>query len=105
MELDTFTLILFTVFNWLRVVAHVPQIFTAYRDRHGATAISYTSYSLFAGAHAATALYAITPLQDAGLALVSIAALTTCISVIVATAICRRRKGLGLNVATAAGAA
>lgn len=91
MELETFNILLFTAFNWLRVFAFIPQIICVLRDKHGARAISYTSYSLFAGAHAATALYALTPLNDMHLLIVSIAALASCITVILATAWSRRR--------------
>jgi uncharacterized protein with PQ loop repeat len=55
---------LFALCNSVRVFAYIPQIIAVARDRHGASAISYTTWGLFAVSHLSTVAYAILDLND-----------------------------------------
>lgn len=55
-DLDLLPLSL-AVFNGLRLVSYVPQIFVLSRDTSGARSISLASYLIWTGANATTALY------------------------------------------------
>jgi hypothetical protein len=52
------TLTVFTFSNSLRVLAYVPQIATAVRDRSGAQAISFGTWGLFLVSHTSAVAYA-----------------------------------------------
>lgn len=52
-------LLVFTVCNSARLFAFVPQIVAIWRDRHGASAVSCTSWGLFGVSHLATVAYAL----------------------------------------------
>ena len=70
MNLDPVTLA-FGAFNVLRLASYFPQIVAVARDRHGATAISFSCWSMWIGANASTALYTWAKLGDFNLALIS----------------------------------
>lgn len=64
MQLEEFTLALFAVCNSVRIVAYIPQIHKAAVDENGASAISYTTWSLFLAAHLSTIAYALINRDD-----------------------------------------
>ena len=61
----------FGFFNLLRLVSYLPQIVLVARDKHGATAISFSCWLIWIGANATTALYSWLRLNDAALASIS----------------------------------
>ena len=64
MTIADVTLAAFTLSNSLRVVAYVPQIATALRDRSGAQASSFGTWGLFLVSHASATAYAFVNKQD-----------------------------------------
>jgi hypothetical protein len=91
MELSAFSFLLFTLFSGLRIVSYIPQIRKVATDTNGASAISYATWGLWTGANIATALYAAVNLGDGYLAAVSALYACCCITVIMLTAVKRRR--------------
>jgi len=63
-QLEDLTLALFAASNAFRLVAYIPQIKKAAKDRHGASAISYTTWSLFLAANMSTVAYAVVNRAD-----------------------------------------
>ena len=81
----------FGAFNALRIVSYLPQIRCVANDRHGASAISYLTWSIWTGANASTALYAWLLLDDLWLTLIHVVNTACCIVVILLTVRQRRR--------------
>ena len=68
MPLEEITLALFTACNSVRVVAYLPQIHKAAKDRNGASSVSCTTWLLFLLGHLSTVAYALVNRSDWGLA-------------------------------------
>ena len=91
MTLSEASLLAFTAFSGLRLVAYLPQIYKVARDRNGASAISYATWILWTGCHLSTGLYAVVNLSDLLLAAASVLYALCCLGVIALTAAKRRR--------------
>ena len=85
------SLLAFTAFSGLRLVSYLPQIYKVARDRNGASAISYATWTLWTGCHLSTGLYAVINLRDPLLAAASVLYALCCLAVIALTAANRRR--------------
>ena len=64
MMIEDITLAAFTLCSSLRVVAYVPQIARAVRDRSGAEAISFGTWGMFLISHASATAYALVNKAD-----------------------------------------
>ena len=91
MTLADLSFYLFTIFNGLRVVSYLPQIVRVAQDKHGATAISYSTWLLWTAANATTGLYAHINLNDPALAAINWLNAACCALVIALTAYKRHR--------------
>jgi len=94
MTLSEASLLAFTVFSGIRLVSYLPQICKVARDRNGASAISYSTWTLWTGCHLSTGLYAVINLSDLLLAAASVLYALCCLAVIALTAAKRRRVSL-----------
>jgi len=90
LSLDAITLTAFTATNGMRLLAYVPQIRKAAKDENGASAVSYTTWSLFLLANISTVTYALVNRGDRGLAL-CFAANAVCCFVVLAVTFWKRR--------------
>lgn len=84
------TLMAFGFFNLLRLASYFPQILAVVRDRQGATAISFSCWSIWVGANGSTAAYAWVNLGDGWLAAVHFFNAACCATVLL-LAILKRR--------------
>jgi len=91
MSLPEVTLLLFSIFNVLRVGSYLPQIIRVAADREGAKAISYTTWCIWIGANATTAAYAVVNVSDFALFLIGGLNALGCMTVVAITAIKRYR--------------
>ncbi|HWB45850.1 MAG TPA: PQ-loop domain-containing transporter [Hyphomicrobiaceae bacterium] len=65
-----FILLFFTVCNGLRLLAYVPQIVRAARDRTGVEALSFSTWALFLIANVSAVAYALVNKDDWAMAIV-----------------------------------
>ena len=95
MYLPEITLILFSIFNILRLGSYLPQIIRVATDNEGAKAISYSTWSLWIGANASTAAYAAVNISDMTLFFVSTMNAIGCAVVVGLTALkrCQHARG------------
>jgi len=91
MTIADITLTAFTLCNSLRVVAYVPQIAKAARDRGGAEAISFGTWGLFLASHASATAYAVVNKEDWTMASVFLSNAIGCAAILVITAWKRSR--------------
>lgn len=91
MSLSEATLLLFTVFNGARILAYIPQIRAAARDRTGSRAVSRTTWSLFFVANLSGVGYALVNVDDLRLALIFAGNAVCCLAIVLATMFARRR--------------
>lgn len=82
MDVADLTLATFTFFNALRVFSYIPQIVRVARDRHGALAISYSTWGMWTGANLSTAAYAFVNVSDPWLGVISLFNTAGCAAVI-----------------------
>ena len=97
MYLSEITLALFSIFNILRLGSYLPQIVRVAADNEGAKAISYSTWSLWIGANASTAAYALVNIADMTLFIVSAMNAIGCTLVVGSTALKRRRHANALQ--------
>ncbi|MGY3610181.1 MULTISPECIES: hypothetical protein [unclassified Bradyrhizobium] len=60
---------LFAIFNALRLISYLPQIYKIAQDTNGASAISYSTWFLWIAANGSTAVYSLSNLGDITMAL------------------------------------
>jgi hypothetical protein len=80
--LQGYILGIFAGINSIRIMAYVPQIVKAARDGNGASAISYTTWSLFLISHITTILYAVVCLADLVMAAIFLGNALACLAII-----------------------
>jgi hypothetical protein len=83
--------VVFAVFNALRIVSYLPQIRCVANDHHGASAISCLTWSIWIGANASTSLYAWMLLGDRWLTVIHAIYAACCVTVVLLTLRQRRR--------------
>ncbi len=86
MTIADLTIVLFSIFNALRIFSYLPQIYRVATDDGGARAISYSTWGTWIGANATTSAYAIVHLGDLPLCLISASNTAGCIAVVGLTA-------------------
>ncbi len=93
--IDMVVLSLFTIVNSIRIVAYLPQIIRAAKDRNGASAISYTTWGLFFLSHLTTIAYAIVCQGDGVMAAVFLGNALACLAIVGVTFMKRRKHPKG----------
>jgi hypothetical protein len=82
---------LFTVFNGLRLISYLPQIYKIAHDANGASAISYSTWFLWTAANGSTAIYSFFNLGDITMGLVNGFNALCCVVVVAITAFKQRQ--------------
>ena len=80
---------LFTFMNSIRIFAYVPQLVKVGQDRNGASAISYSTWTLFLLSHLTTVAFAIFYVGDLVMALIFSGNALACFALLLATFIKR----------------
>ncbi|MFM9941248.1 MAG: hypothetical protein ACKVP7_17330 [Hyphomicrobiaceae bacterium] len=88
-DVSDWILLAYGACNSVRVISYLPQIICVARDRHGARAISLSTWWMWIAANATTALYAWVNLGDATLAILN-AMNTVCCLIVVTMTTCKR---------------
>jgi len=86
----------FMLVNSLRILAYVPQMLAAAKDIHGASGISYATWSLFLVSHLTTIVYAIVCVGDSVMALIFFGNASACLAVLTITFVKRRQYAIAL---------
>ena len=94
MCLHEITLLLFSLFNVLRLGSYLPQIARVASDTEGAKAISYPTWCVWIGANGSTAAYAVINITDWALFAVSAVNALGCVAVVLLTVWKRREFAL-----------
>ena len=90
---------LFTFMNSIRIFAYVPQLLKVTDDKNGASAISYSTWTLFFLSHLTTVAFAIFYVGDLVMALIFSGNALACLAILLATFVKRRKHAAGLNSA------
>jgi hypothetical protein len=98
MYLPEITLVLFSLFNVLRLGSYLPQIARVASDTEGAKAISYPTWCVWIGANVSTAAYAVINITDWTLFAISVVNALGCTTVVLLT-IWKRRQFARLGAA------
>ena len=101
--LNTVILSLFTLINSLRILAYIPQILKAAKDKNGASAISYMTWGLFLISHLTTIAYALVILGDLLMALIFLGNAIACVAILGITFLKRRWHAAVIGHASAVG--
>jgi uncharacterized protein with PQ loop repeat len=88
---------LFTFMNSIRIFAYVPQLLKVTEDKNGASAISYSTWTLFFLSHLTTVAFAIFYVGDLVMALIFSGNALACFAILLATFVKRRRHAAGLR--------
>jgi ABC-type molybdate transport system permease subunit len=95
----TVVLGVFTFTNSLRVLAYVPQMLKAAQDENGASAVSYSTWTLFLISHLTTIAYALVCLGDLVMAFIFLGNAFACLTIIAITFVKRKRYAARLRAA------
>ena len=87
----TLVFTLFTFMNSIRIFAYLPQFLKITSDKNGASAISYSTWTLFFLSHITTVAFAIFYVGDLVMALIFSGNAFACFAILLATFIKRRR--------------
>jgi hypothetical protein len=82
---------LFTIFNGLRIISYLPQIYKIALDTNGASAISYSTWFLWTAANGSTAVYSFSNLGDITMGLTNGFNALCCVVVVALTAFKHRQ--------------
>ncbi|MCA6106754.1 PQ-loop domain-containing transporter [Bradyrhizobium cenepequi] len=83
---------LFTIFNALRLISYLPQIYKIAHDTNGASAISYSTWFLWIAANGSTAVYSFSNLGDITMGLTNGFNALCCVIVVALTAFKHRQS-------------